>query len=94
MKRRSLHLAPRLAGSLQIPRDLAGREPVLTFTGAGELCVENYRKILEYHPHFICIETKRFKLSVEGRNLKILYYTSEEMKIVGCFEKVTFHAAG
>lgn len=91
MRRKSFHLAPRLAGSLQIPRDLSSREPILTFTGKGELCVENYRKILEYNQHFICIETKTYRFSVEGRDLKIQYYTSEEMKIIGCFEKIFFH---
>ncbi len=91
MKRRNFQLAPRLADSLQIPRDLSLREPVLTFTGKSELCVENYRKILEYNQHFICIETKNFRFSVEGRDLKIQYYTGEEMKIIGCFEKIFFH---
>ena len=38
-------LAGRIAESLQIPKDLAYREPILTMTGQRELFIENYKCI-------------------------------------------------
>ena len=77
-------LAGDIVNTLQIPRDLAYRDVVVTIVGSSELYIENYKSILEYEDWGILVQTKKGKIRVEGRNLKIEYYTSEEMKIQGC----------
>ena len=37
-----------IADSAQIPKDVSMGMPILTITGDSELCVESYRRILEY----------------------------------------------
>lgn len=83
MKRVPLRAVEKLADSLQIPLDLAYREPILSMTGSRELFIENYRCIRQYGETCILLQTKTGCLKIEGTCLGIAYYTNEEMKIVG-----------
>ena len=71
-----------VVNSLEIPRDLAWQDSILTVTG-DQVCLENYRSILSYQPDLLCVQLKR------GR-MKIVYYTKEEMQISGCVNKISF----
>lgn len=79
-----------LVRSLELPRDLACRDAVLTMTGTSELAVENYRRILEYKPEHLLILTANCRIRVEGQNLQIPYYNNEEMLIRGKIDAVCF----
>lgn len=75
---------------MQIPIDLAYQESVITFWGKREVCVENYRHILEYRCGRIVLLLKNGKLCICGSNLNITYYSREEMKISGQIQQITF----
>ncbi|MGN0398913.1 MAG: YabP/YqfC family sporulation protein [Blautia sp.] len=83
-------LAGRIAESLQIPKDLAYREPILTMTGQRELFIENYKCIRQYRDTCIVILMKHSTVKIEGTCLTIEYYNREEMKITGRICSVTF----
>ncbi|MGI6006921.1 MAG: YabP/YqfC family sporulation protein [Ruminococcus sp.] len=76
--------------SLQIPKDLAQQESLVTCSGCSEILVENYRKILEYQNSCIRILLKRGKMRIEGDHLTIDYYCQDEMKITGFIQAVFF----
>ncbi len=76
--------------SLQIPKDLAFQESLVTCSGCSEILVENYRKILEYQNSCIRILLKRGKMRIEGDNLSIVYYSRDEMKVTGFIQAVFF----
>lgn len=82
--------AAALLSAMQIPSDLSYRETVLTSFGGRELYVENYQKILRYENEHICIQTRRGRIKIAGRGLMIVYYSSEEMKITGRIQSVSF----
>lgn len=73
-----------LVNALELPRDLAYRESILTLFGRTDITVENYRSLLLYHPERIVILTQNGPLEILGRSMEIVYYTSDEMKITGC----------
>lgn len=75
---------------MQIPADLAYQESVLTFWGKREVCVENYRRILEYQCGRIVVLLKNGRLVLRGENLCITHYSREEMKISGQIQEITF----
>lgn len=83
-------LAGRIAESLQIPKDLAYREPILTMTGQRELFIENYKCIRQYQTTCIVILMKQSTVKIEGTHLTIAYYNREEIKITGRICSVTF----
>ncbi len=78
-----------VVNSLEIPRDLAWKDSILTLTGQ-QLCVENYRNILCYQPDYLCIQLKNGRMKIHGRGLRIVYYTREEMQITGCVSQINF----
>lgn len=90
MKRKLGDFSEKLGDSLQIPKDLAYKEAVLTLTGSRELYIENYKCILQYQDTCIILLSKRNKIQIEGKNLLILYYTDVEMKISGTINKILF----
>ncbi len=57
--------------------------PVLTVTGQMELCLENYRGIIEYTDTLVRIQTKTGQIRITGQRLQVVYYTNDEMKITG-----------
>lgn len=74
--------------SLEIPRDLAMKETVLTVTGRHQVIVCNYRSVLRYEEEEIILLTFRGKLQIRGKRLRIPVYTPEEMYIEGVITEI------
>ena len=55
-----------------------------------EICIENYRGILEYTDLLIRVQTKSGQIRLSGKNLQIEYYTNDEMKITGRIVQLEF----
>lgn len=69
--------------ALEVPRDLACRETVVTLTGCSQAVIENYRSILKLTEEEIIVSTFSGKLTIMGKNLEIPWYTMEEMTVTG-----------
>lgn len=80
----------KLLSAMQISPDLAFGEPVITFYGGREVHIENYRRILEYDACHICILIQHGRMLLEGKEIRIVSYSGEEMRVVGNIEQVTF----
>ncbi len=80
----------KMSQAAQLPRDLADGAVLVSITGQEEICVENYRGIIEYTDTCLLIQTKHCRLQIQGRGLCIHYYTCEEMKIVGHIEQIRY----
>lgn len=76
--------------ALELPKDLFFGAVILTVTGREEAIIENYKGILEYSTEVIRLQTKTCKLLLSGKNLKIAYYTNEEMKITGFIDQIIY----
>ncbi len=74
--------------SLEIPRDLAMKETVLTVTGRHQVIVCNYRSVLRYEEEEIILLTFRGRLQIRGKRLWIPVYTPEEMYIEGVITEI------
>lgn len=82
-KKKVSHWKEHLVESLQLPKDLVFQESVITLLGEREILLENYRRILEYNREHLLILTSRCKIRIQGKNLEVLYYTNDEMKVSG-----------
>ena len=69
--------------ALNLPKYLTLGAVILTITGKHEAYVENYMSLIEYTENQIRIQTRTCKLEIHGKQLEIVYYTNEEMKITG-----------
>lgn len=90
MKEMKHSLKYKVAELTEAPKDVVMGLPVLTVTGQVELCLENYRGILEYTDTVIRIQTKSGQIKVSGKKLQVAYYTNDEMKVNGCIDSVEY----
>lgn len=80
-----------MADAVNMPKDVVLGVPIVTITGQVELCIENYRGIIEYTDVLIRIKTKIGQIKVVGKNLQIEYYTNDEMKVTGRILSVEYN---
>ena len=73
-----------------VPKDVAMGLPILTITGAEELCVENYRGMTEYTDQLIRLQTRCGQIRITGEKLEVTYYTNDEMKIQGHIRTIEY----
>jgi sporulation protein YqfC len=83
LKEKPERLKENLVNALEIPRDLAYREAIITITGPNQAVVENYRSIQKYTREEIVILTGKGRVSIVGKRLEIPCYTPEEMQVKG-----------
>lgn len=74
----------------EIPSDVVLGVPILKLIGQTELLIENHRGIIEYTDCNIRIQTKLNQIEIVGTNLKILYYTNEEIRIDGIIKEIEY----
>jgi sporulation protein YqfC len=79
-----------LSNRLHLPADVLAGAPIITATGRNELCLENYKGIIEYNGNLIKVQTKLCKICIEGKQLNILYFTEDEMRITGYIQAIYY----
>jgi sporulation protein YqfC len=79
-----------LSSRLHLPADILAGAPIITATGRNELCLENYKGIIEYNGNLIKVQTKLCKICIEGKQLNILYFTEDEMRITGYIQAIYY----
>jgi sporulation protein YqfC len=79
-----------LSSRICLPSDILAGAPVITATGRNELRLENYKGIIEYNGNVIKVQTKICKVCIEGKQLNILYFTEDEMRITGHIQAIYY----
>ncbi|MBH1941453.1 YabP/YqfC family sporulation protein [Mobilitalea sibirica] len=79
-----------LSNRLNLPADILAGAPIITATGRNEICLENYKGIIEYNGDLIKVQTKACKICIEGKHLNILYFTEDEMRITGFIQAIYY----
>lgn len=78
------------AHSMQLPDDYARGNALVSMQGQEHVCIENFKGIASYTEEKICLLTKRKKISITGKRLKIDCYTKDEIEISGFIEKLEY----
>ena len=87
-------LKERLASAAGMPKDVTMKAAVVTVLGDFEVCIENYRGITEYTECLVRVQTKGGQIRLAGQDLRVEYYTNDEMKITGKIECIQFDNKG
>lgn len=80
----------RVSDALELPREVLMNLPFVTITGKEEVCIENYKGVVEYGSEKIRIHTTAGLLKIEGKNLLLKHITSENVIITGVVLKLEF----
>lgn len=80
-----------IAQSAEIPADILRGISIITMTGRNMVRIENFKKILAYSEEYIEIQMSRYRTTVEGKRLKIEYYSQIDMKISGIIDKISYN---
>ena len=79
-----------LSNRIHLPADILAGAPIITATGRNEICLENYKGIIEFNGSIIKVQTKHCKICIEGKQLNILYFTEDEMRITGYIQAIYY----
>ena len=71
----------KMVSAMDLPKDVIQNASVITILGRNELCIEIYRGIIEYTDTLI---------RIQGKRLRIQYYTNDEMKVTGALSSLEF----
>ena len=72
-----------ITNKLVLPKDIMYGLAILKIVGQSELYIENHRGIIEYNNDKIVIQTKSSKIEIIGKNLLIVRFSNDDMKING-----------
>lgn len=75
---------------INLPNEVIVGVPIVTITGNLEICIENYKNLIEYTEHYIRVKRRDGEIRIEGDLLKIEYYKGVEMKITGYIKQVEY----
>lgn len=73
---------------LGLPADIICGSSIVTAYGNNHIYIENYRGIIEYENDHIRIQCKDGRITIEGINLTIDYYTDNDMRIDGIIKEI------
>lgn len=84
-------LKNKMASAANLPKDVVLGVPIVTVTGKIEVCIENYRGIIEYTDLLIRVQSKAGQIKITGNGMQIEYYTNDEMKITGHIKAIEYN---
>lgn len=79
-----------ISNKIGIPSNILAGSQMIYAIGRGEICIENYKGIIEYNQNIIKIQAKNYRIIIEGKRLNILYFTDDEMYITGLIETISY----
>lgn len=74
----------------KLPKDIVLGASIINILGNQEIWIENYKGILEYNENKLLLQGKKNQILVRGKNLKITYYTKEDMKVCGHISEISY----
>ncbi|MDR1066541.1 MAG: sporulation protein YqfC [Clostridiales bacterium] len=83
-------LLARASDFFDLPKEIALNLPLVTIIGASEVNIENYKKIAEYGPERVQINTSCGVFKIEGKKLVLKQITSEAIKITGILKNIGY----
>ncbi|MBE5878461.1 MAG: sporulation protein [Lachnospiraceae bacterium] len=82
--------AEKVGDKLSLSQDLCSCSGIITMIGTMQVCVENYKGLLEYTSELIVLEGIRVKITIHGKRLTIRDYDDENCMIYGKIHSVSF----
>lgn len=76
--------------NLDIPEDVIENIPRITMVGNNEISIENHKGIKFFQEDIIKINSRLGEISLEGKNINILYMSKTTIVISGEFKGICY----
>lgn len=80
----------RIAGTLEMPKDVVLDLPRVTVLGDLQVTVENYRGVIRYSPDQVVVGMSKGRIHIAGEDLVIGVIHEEEITVTGLLDSITF----
>lgn len=68
---------------LELLPDIAKGASIIKIYGNNCIVIENYKSIIEYTDTQVRVQGKKKRITINGNNLNIMYYTEADMRVDG-----------
>lgn len=83
-------LRQKLAGSLEIPKDVILDLPRITILGDLQVMIENHRGVIQYSPEQVVVGMSKGRIDITGTDLVIGVIHEEEITVTGLLTAIIF----
>ncbi len=90
MKNHETTISRQIIDTCQLPKDVLSGAAIISMTGNTEILIENFKNIIKYQPDILILQCKKNQIQIIGKNLKLEFYTKEEIKIKGYISEIKF----
>jgi sporulation protein YqfC len=90
MNTQNMNITEQIADSLDLPKDVVLGFPFISMCGNRELYIDNHMGILSYESGQIVVRTKHDPIRIQGKNLLIVYYTKDSIRLTGQITDICF----
>lgn len=80
----------KIAESLELPKEVLLGLPKITITANEEIIIENHRGVIYFGSEEVKVQTKLGDISVQGKDLEVLFLSGNTMIIGGKFAGVRY----
>lgn len=84
------HIREKLADKIDVSKDIILDYFLMKTLGNKEICVENFKGIIEYTDSLIKIKAKPRSIEIEGEHLELCNISDELLSVSGDIKKITF----
>ncbi len=80
----------KISDTLALSKDSVYNLPIITVVGSCEMYIENYQSIVKYDKDLLKIRVQGGMVIIQGKNLDIEFFDSDEIAVKGCIEQVAW----
>lgn len=87
---KKLSQVAKLSNAAQIPFDMAAGYPYVKMCFNREIVIEDAGKLIHYDEDSVRVMQRKNIVSVEGRNLKLVFLSNGDLRVTGFVKNVGF----
>lgn len=89
-KKEKLTVAGKFSNAVNIPFDMASKQPYVKMFSNREIIIEDAGKLVHYSCDCIKVKQKEHTVSVSGVDLKLVCLTNGDIRVTGFIKNVCF----
>lgn len=77
--------------AFSLPEDVVQGKPMISLYGNNKMDIDNHEGIMCYEKFKIVIKTKLYPICICGKDLFVVFYNRDTIRITGQIDEICFH---